>query len=208
MSLRVILYAEGTLETGASMTMGELLDESTLGPAHVLVRRVLVSVGRAPEAAIRFARPLRLASGREARGSDLLKGTSLRKLLAWPPGAAPNVVIILVDADGDPQRRSLLARKVNALLRPVIAVAVEEFEAWLVADEHAVSCALGVAFERTPDPEGMRPGEAKATLVAALAAASADPAARKTIAAICDLDVVAARCPSFERFRADLRASA
>ncbi len=91
MSLRVVLYAEGALESGSPPGFGEILGDDEMGPAQVLVRRVLVDVGRAPEPAIRFVRPRRLRTGKIARGSDLLSVKSLRQLLAWLPAAAATV---------------------------------------------------------------------------------------------------------------------
>jgi hypothetical protein len=210
MSLRVLLHAEGALETGAAPGFGEVLGEDEHGPAHALVRRVLSTARQVPEAAVRFVRPHKTGRGLTARGSDLLSPRTLRQLLAWLPAKAPSVAVVLVDADGHPHRAAEVMRAAEgAMVRPVVAVAVQEFEAWLIANEAAASATLGRTFERQPDPERMRPGDAKRVLVAAIGAAGADGASvRKTLATTCDLAVVARRCPSFARFRDDLRAPA
>ena len=209
MSLRIVLLAEGTRETGnvaLSPRPGDSLDAIRLGPAHVLVRRCLVAAGL-PEGAIRFVQPLRTGTGRAARGSDLLDRATLRRLLAWPdPTARPALAVIMIDADGEKHRRTdVLEWTEDAMLPRVVSVAVQEFEAWLLADEVAVSRALALPFPTQPAPEGLRPREAKALLANAIGAAGRDPVeARRTIAEVLDLGGVSARCPAFDLFRKDL----
>lgn len=63
MSLTVVLYCEGSRESGAAGELpppapGEELMEDELGPAHVLARRVLAKARNLPEDAIRFTEPL------------------------------------------------------------------------------------------------------------------------------------------------------
>ncbi len=94
------------------------------------------------------------------------------------------------------------------MLPPVIGVAVQEFEAWLVADDASVAKALRSAFPTPAAPESMMPGEAKRLLEAAIGAQGADgQAVRRTIAALEDLDRVAKRAPAFHSFRTELVAA-
>ncbi|OFX18709.1 MAG: hypothetical protein A2V77_01155 [Anaeromyxobacter sp. RBG_16_69_14] len=117
--------------------------------------------------------------------------------------------MVLVDADGDRSRKGTLdagtAMVPGARLGRVIGVAIEEFEAWLVADDRAVSEGLHATFPTPKAPETMAPQEAKLLLAEAIALAGADPqVVRRTIAEKCGLDAISARCPSFADFRAEL----
>lgn len=206
MSLRIALYAEGGGETGHGPGFGEILSEEELGPAHDLVRRCIGKARAIPEAAVLFQRPLRLR-GRTARGSDLLVASSARRLLAWPPRSrSPELAVFLVDGDGDPSRRAAVEHATAGALVPiVIGIANHEFEAWLIADDVAVSRAIGAPFPTQRNPEEMRPREAKNVLADAIGRAASEPrVVRRTIARTCDLDVVSTRCPAFRRFRDDL----
>ena len=208
MSLRTVLYAEGAVETGHGPGFGEILSEDELGPAHDLVRRCLIERGTIPEGAVLFGRPLRLR-GKVARGSDLLAPASARKLLAWPERSrAPEFAIVLVDGDGDPSRRATAERAVSGAIVPaVIGVALQEFEAWLIADDAAVSRAISAAFGTQKCPEEMKPRVAKQLLADAIGRTGAEPRlVRRTIARTSRLEVIADRCPAFQRFREDLQA--
>jgi hypothetical protein len=213
MSIRVVVHAEGSKETGAITLRpkpGSALTEDQLGAAHILVRRCVIAASGAPQAAIRLLEPLRLRTGRVARGSSLLDGNTLRQLLAWPlRETRPDLAVLLIDADGYPDRRRELGEWTKgAMLQPVIGVAVQEFEAWLVADDAAVGAALRLAFPTPSAPESMAPGEAKKLLEAAIGQQGAGPQQiRRTIAALADLDRVAKRAPAFQHFRTDLAAA-
>jgi hypothetical protein len=213
MSIRVVVHAEGSKETGAITLRprpGSALTEDQLGAAHIRVRRSLVADTGAPEAAIRLVEPLRLPTGRVARGSSLLDRDSLRKLLAWPVRETrPDLAVLIVDADGKPDRRRALCEWTrDAMFQPVIGVAVQEFEAWLVADDVAVGTALRSGFPTPAEPESMAPGEGKRLLEAAIARLGADSQqVRRTVASLADLDRVAKRAPAFQRFRSDLAAA-
>lgn len=168
-AVRLVLYAEGAGESAGESTLlpapGEGLREEHLGAAHVLVRRCVVEVGNLPEGAVRFVSPLRLGA-RHARGSDLLDRRSLRRLLTWPtPGRRPDLGVVLVDNDGDDERRKVMNAHVEALgLGVVIGVAKQEFEAWLIADHLAVRTIFGRDPGKPPAVEDMTRAEAKQLL--------------------------------------------
>jgi hypothetical protein len=134
----------------------------------------------------------------------LVKRT-LRQLLSWAkPELQPDLAIVLVDQDGDASRRKLLD-SVPTMLPVVLAVSVREFEAWLIADEAALSAAASLDVPRFPAPDRMKPGEAKKHLADVCGRSSEDAhAIRSTIARKCDLDAVCRRCRSFDRFCRDL----
>jgi hypothetical protein len=207
-SIRVVLYAEGALEAGVFRApFGDELAEDEQGPAHVLVRRCIAAARTVPEPAVRFHRPQRTGRGLVPRGSLLLDRTTVRRLLSFPPGRPrPEVGIVLVDADGDPARQRLLEELTRDLaIRVATAVAIQEFEAWLIADDTAVAAASGRPFPTQRAPESMKPREAKQVLREHIAGCGTEDAVvRRTIASRCDLAVVGSRCPAFEAFRAAL----
>lgn len=211
MSFRIALLAEGPLDAGRLSTghaPGQELGHEHLGPAHLLVRRVFVESGSLPAGAVRFVAPLRKGNSREARGSDLRERTTLRRLLSYPPGAErPDLVVVLVDADGERGRREMLLEHIEGISQTAaIGLCIQEFEAWLVADTRALTEAAGSPCDTVADPEGLAPRAAKSRLaeLAATRPGLAPRDLRLSIAARLDLDVLARRCPAFERFRADL----
>jgi hypothetical protein len=210
--MRVVLYAEGAGEIAGAGGMGwhtnAVLDEESLGAAHELVRRCLSREegGPVPSAAVQFQGPLRIGRGRIPKGSDLLDRENLRSLLTWlQPDLQPDLAVVLVDEDGHSSRKRMLEGSVADIPgSKVVAVAIREFEAWLVADEAVASGAMGKTFERTKEPETMAPGEAK-KLWASWVSGGDECAARLTVARTVDLDGLASRCRAFGTFRGELR---
>jgi hypothetical protein len=92
----------------------------------------------------------------------------------------------------------------------IVAVAVQEFEAWLIADDGAIRSTLQVANVRSVDPEGLAPTEAKSRLYELLAEVPVEPRKKAIpeLATKLDLIAVAMRCSAFERFRSELHAFA
>ena len=223
MSLRVVLYAEGAGEDSGEETLwpqsGHPLREEHLGSAHILLRRAIAYRTQMPEAAVQFVAPLRVR-GRRARGSDLTDTRIVRQLLAWPPSTLrphPQLAVVLVDEDGVADRR----RKLNDatcdpdLLRNVVAVAVREFESWLLADPGAVANVQGQPVPHVQDVESLAPGVAKAALtrIVDIAPSSSNlPGGRRTrlirrdIAARSDLSLLA-QLKSFGTLLHDLPAA-
>jgi hypothetical protein len=115
--------------------------EDELGPGHLLVRRSLAAARGRPEGEIYFEEPLRTWRGSVARGSHLHNGRILKKLLTWArPELQPDLAIVLVDCDGDRQRKPRLTAALQDRVTPhVIGVAVQEFEPWLIADTACVA---------------------------------------------------------------------
>src|SRR5690606_36387053 len=105
---------------------GERLPPELWGPAHLLVCRLVAHVSSVPESATCFVAPLRTTGGRIARGSDLHRPQTLRRLLNYPVAArTPDLVVILVDEDGNDRRLSTLRNACRDFTQPhLIAVAV------------------------------------------------------------------------------------
>lgn len=218
MSVRVVLLAEGAGETAGVLTAppppGAALAAEPRGPAHALVARAVAATWSVPEAAVQFEAPLRTGRGTVARGAELLDRGTLRRILLWArPTQRPDLAVVLIDADGTNDRPARLAEFTSDLPgRRVVGVAVQEFEAWLLADGVAARAVLDhpVAVQH---PERLEPGAAKARLNEGCDASEhADRkehrrAVRQKLCEHMDLDAVARACPSFRAFLDDLRAA-
>ncbi len=213
MSIRIVLYAEGGNELAGEVgapAPGNAMGDLHLGAAHVLVRRVVGQGSSIPEDAITFLSGLR-TRGRLPRGSDLLDGKVVRRLLTFPVRARrPDLGVVVIDEDDDKTRGPRLQEEIESLsLTVVVGVARLEFESWLLGDAAAVQSVLpGTAAP--PNPEGLGRGEAKAWLAEAIAN---DPQEcshldlRRSLASAADLSVLM-RLRSFESFYKDLARAA
>ncbi|MFP4599349.1 MAG: DUF4276 family protein [Persicimonas sp.] len=224
MSLQVVVYAEGAGERLGRRSRrfelpkrpGDTLleQEGELGAAHFLARRAIAHVSQIPKDAVQFEEPLR-HRGMVARGSHLTNPTVLPSLLVWPePTLRPELAVVFVDCDGKKERRQELENAITRLkprAQRVIAVAVQEFEAWLISDISAVRAALRIDADEPSSPEKMAPREAKQQLtdwITHSERADEDPLRlRSDIAMSCDLEQLANRCDSFRRFLDDLEAA-
>ncbi len=211
--MRVVLYAEGPNETGfvesPSAHDRRVLSAEELGPGHVLTRRVIVHATGRDELPVRFAAPL-LHRGRIATGSQLLDFHVLPRLLTWgEPKLAPDLVIVLVDSDGVTARRSQLRSIVDGMgsaLPVVVAVAVQEFEAWCFADTKLWNRIVGSVVDQPGDPEKWKPGEAKQRFTSLISSSKAEQhAVRLQLAQEIDLDSIERTCSSFRQFLDDLK---
>lgn len=204
--MRAVVYAEGAGEAPASLfAPGRVLAEHDIGPAHVLVRRCLAADGTCEEGEVEFLAPRRLASGRHARGSDLLVASVLRKLFTRVPAVPEeDLTVLLVDQDGDGHRERQLQGLCESHPRRIaIGVAVPEFEAWLLGDLGAVRAVLGREVEEPPAVETLSPGAAKERF-RSLCPATEHRRVRLELARTVDLDRLM-RLRAFEAFRKGLR---
>jgi hypothetical protein len=215
-AISLVLYVEGRAESrGVANSIAtaptHAIPDESLGTAHVLVRRSIAQRMARPEASIGFVAPQRHSrTTRELSGSDLKNPSLLRRALAWPSSQrAPDLAVVLVDADGDRGIGAQLSSATQGLrLKRVIAVAVQEFEAWLIADEQCCGQIAGTTFDRTSDPEAMPREGAKRTLDTwrSRARQPLEPIEfRIACARCCSIDEIARRCPSFDRFLKDAR---
>jgi hypothetical protein len=212
---RVVVYAEGAGELAGAKSLqpapGSQLTEEELGSAHLLVRRCLEKSRGLTADTVRFEEPLRTPRGRLARGSILHSRDTLRPLLFWAgPIKEPDLAIILVDADGDEDRQRLLDNAIEGVfVEAVVAVAIQEFEAWLVADPGALKTVLRQTLSTPKPPEKLPRRQAKELLQqwCEQHARSRDAAElRRDLARQCDLDTLAQRCTSFAAFLRKLNA--
>lgn len=206
--MRVVLYAEGSLETGLAGSRripapGQRLDDETLGAAHLIVRRCLCEPAGIDPSEIHYVAPLRVGA-RLARGSDLHDRTVLRRLLTWPDAElAPDLAVVLIDSDGDNGRlASLTAWTLGLGIALTLGVCVHEFESWLAADVSAVSSVVGRDVDELAEPQNLAPGDAKHWLRSKIGGEN-EPLHRRTLGQCCDLDRLR-RQRSFEIFAKDL----
>jgi hypothetical protein len=213
--MRVVLYAEGTRELYGELILPRAprspLAEDDLGAAHVLVRRAIGSTTEGRGRAVQFEEPLRLSSNqRPPRGSDLLDRKNLRRLLTWSRHPRPDLAIVLVDEDGDEERRDTVKAYLEAEWSPpvVIGVAVREFESWLITDLQAVRSALDIAIDEPQGREGLEPGEAKKLLDGWIeTSGESNRGARVRIAQELQLEALTRGSRSFRRFQEELGAT-
>lgn len=210
MALRVVLYAEGRGETrgafGIDPEPGVAIPKDRLGAGHTLLGRALSTLEGIPLGAVVFEGPLR-PEGRTVVGSDLLVEKKLRRLVVGAVGTrTPDLIVFLIDDDGK-NRYSGFARMLDELPSPmprVPAVAVQEFEAWLLADAHAASGAVGRTVDESRELERLSPREAK-KILKEWTGDEHGLERRIAIAASCDLSIVRKRCRSYARFENDAR---
>lgn len=173
-------------------------------------------VAQAKAVDLRFGAPLAYER-RRAMGSELLQPRVLKRLLQWPlADLRPDLAVVLVDRDGDTARerqlRETVAAARHAATPPtVIAVAVEEIEAWLLSDTAALASVLSDGSAPSA-PEKMSPGAAKTELEARINRQTNEVAdrwaLRVRLAHVLDLDRVARASRSFDGFRKELIAAA
>ncbi|MDP3151931.1 MAG: DUF4276 family protein [Archangium sp.] len=197
------MLAEGNGEVGpnAQRGPGSLIAPVDWAPAHALFARAIAAKSTVPEAAVQFLEPLRTGRGAVAKGSNLLHQRTLRQLLSYLPASRPDLLILLVDADGVPSRKRELDAVVSDLPgTKLIAVAVNEFESWLVSDGAALATVLGVESSKAPHhPESLAPSVAKARLQELTDTVQDARRARLSLAQNVDLATLIARCPAFAK---------
>lgn len=213
---RVVIYAEGQGELAGPMrhdhAPGAPLVEEELGPAHLLVRRCLERTRDLAPSLVQFEEPLRTGRGRRPRGSDLHNGDSLRRLLLWADERKrPDLAVVFVDADGGEARQEQLDASVQALpVEAVVGVAVQEFEAWLIADSEALTSVLRHPLAPPRPPEKLGRREAKELLHGWCEqhARSRDAnVVRGDLARECKLETLERQCGAFATFLRKLGAS-
>ncbi len=126
-----------------------------------------------------------------------------KKAIRWMLDAQEDgfdAIILLVDRDRVAERVVEIAEAQNHIavcrIPRALGVVVEAFDAWMLADEKAVSAALGAAIDTQPEPEGIaHPKEHFNALLAGLGLEWGGAALYTRIAATLDISKLAARCP-------------
>lgn len=117
-----------------------------------------------------------------------------------------DALVLLIDQDDQIERRQQLSEAQDHLglstIPRAMGVAVLTFDAWMLADEQALSTVLSNPIQRQPDPE--RTGNAKGNCTALRDASGSGlslTALYAALAEVINFDVLASRCPvGFEPF--------
>ena len=188
--MRVLVVAEGKHERGGALE--ELLKrlgdrQATFESDRVQNNRIHTHPGKGQGY---FKRAIRWLLEAQKRGVDAL--------------------VLLIDEDGQSKR----VEQINAAqespqsaLPRALGVAIRTFDAWMLADEKALTDVLGRQIDKQPDPESVR--DPKHQCADLLASSSSRIAQSEMYARVCrclDLDVLRARCrrgfgPFAERVR-------
>ncbi len=110
-----------------------------------------------------------------------------------------DALVLVIDHDGDDSRIGQLDQAQASELTAVgraLGVAVRTFDAWMLADEQALSQTLGHHVDRQPDPETIR--DPKSTCEMLRGSSSTELSLSELYAALAeqaDLAMVEARCP-------------
>ncbi len=177
------------------------------GAIPVLVLRALREA--APPAAVEIeaitARPRRM----HGRGFS----AKVRVAMADAEARGLDGVVFVIDQDGCPERAQELregrskGEREGLAVPTAVGVAVEMLEAWLLADEAALSRVLGVVRPGSlPQPESLSDPKSKLKELDEHDRFDGDAVARgEAIAETADLEVLCKRCPKgFEPFRGEV----
>jgi len=165
------------------------------------------------------ARPANDASVHGRRGEGTRMGGSAKRALAWLREAWKDydALIYLIDDDEGEDKRSEQLREAQEFWKldvpasnvpRAMGVAIKMFDAWMLADEKALSEVLGCAVKRQPDPETI--GQPKKVCGRLLERGTNQMAQREMYAEIAlrlDLGILTSRCPKgFKPFSERVRA--
>jgi len=217
--MRVAFLIEGATEGAVRVGVGDAEPFPTRRAVPLLVARIL----GVEESEIECFFPPLLRPG---AGAILKRAAKLLKECGRPDSGNCQGAVILVDADGKGrQRLRTLRQRVDEVEQAgmaiasctAVGVAIEKFEAWLLADEGALSTVLEVpnpnGASRSPETlkgKGGAPDDAKRVFAERVAQAGKrdvppDELAYRIVARM-DLDVVERRCPKgFGLFRREVK---
>ena len=112
-----------------------------------------------------------------------------------------DALVLLIDEDGDAERVQQIRHAQEnfslSQLRRAMGVAIRAFDAWMLADEKALTEVLGRNVDRQPDPE--RTSNPKAMCARLLAGSQVDMSQSDMYARVArevDIDILCERCQS------------
>ncbi|MGQ0633469.1 MAG: hypothetical protein ACT4QC_02570 [Planctomycetaceae bacterium] len=110
-----------------------------------------------------------------------------------------DALVMVIDEDGDaPRVRQISEAQVHPLgvTRRALGVAIRTFDAWMLADEKALTGALGNQVQRQSAPEGnTKPKSAIMALFGNASNQETLPEVYRRISDLCDLQILIDRCP-------------
>lgn len=122
-----------------------------------------------------------------------------------------DALILLIDQDGCPERVTQIEDAQNRQLgvaRRALGVAIQTFDAWMLADETALTQTLGTNVERQPQPEKtLTPKQRCAELLETAPNSMPQSEMYARVAKAASLDILCERCPQgFAPFAERVRA--
>ncbi len=140
------------------------------------------------------------------RGKSLSHQKRLMMWLRWAEKSEYDAVIIVIDEDGKTDRRTAVAELHNSQVATIpraLGLAIRMFDAWMLADEQALTTALDHSVSRQKNPETIKqPKDVLQALLEESPCEMSRPDAYLQIVRHCDLDRLTERCPSgFAPFR-------
>lgn len=206
--MRILVISEGNNELGISHGKRELShvgDDAASGALIRLVERVLSP--RHPPMSVNIEwRDIRKMGSITPKDWGTGGADYQRKAMSWIRKAQNeqfDAIVIVVDQDDAPDRRNGLdaAQADNRLLLPrAIGLAVKSFDAWMLADEQAISNAIGRTVQRQKSPEDHK--APKNTMLGIVADSSAMTDTYAKIADEVNIETLCTRCPKgFRPFR-------
>ncbi len=142
--MRVLLVAEGKHEHGSNDLPGAL---------EILVHRLTTGDIELKK------RPLSRKERHTFHGKGKGHFKKAVRCMLDAEGDGFDALVLLVDEDGKPERRTQIDDAQEATLAPIkraLGVAVRTFDAWMLADEGCLSEVLDVSVRKRKDPEKMR----------------------------------------------------
>lgn len=140
-------------------------------------------------------------------------GGFFKRALAWMREAQNggyDAVVLVIDEDGDRARQGQFDEAQDSDLfavRRALGIAIRTFDAWMLADETAISRVLDTVIDRQPDPEkNKNPKSSCAEILAHCGYPMSQTDFYAAVADALEITVLAGRCPKgFAPFASRLR---
>ncbi len=191
--MNILLVAEGEHELNP--------DEENSALAQI-VRRLLPSVSQIDRQKL-SGRTVQLAP---VPGKKLPHQKRLKLWIKWAEKQGYDAIIAVIDEDDKADRKQAvddLQGSAFSSMPRALGLAIRMFDAWMLADEQALSAVLGGTVQRQKKPEGIRqPKEEFERLLEESLKSLSQREAYLQVAQYLDLDKMAERCPKgFAPFR-------
>ncbi len=196
--MRILIVSEGVHELG---------DNSLDGALVMLASRLL-------DGNVSFERK-KVSSSEVRQHTQQGKGGRYEKrALGWIRLAERegyDAIILVIDQDGDEERGQQFERAQDDRRLPLpraLGVAIKTFDAWMLADEQALSAVLGTHIDLSPNPESEDDPKSRCENLRNEARSQLSPRAMYAeIAKRTDMEKLEARCPNgFAPFAGRVRA--
>jgi hypothetical protein len=194
--MKVLLVAEGKHERGK---------EDRDGALETLIRRLRQGIAQCD---------LDRVSRNDIHAHHGTGQGYFKKALRWMLEAKKrgyDALVLLIDQDNTPQRVQEITETQNdqnVALRRALGVAIRTFDAWMLADESALTRILGYSVPTQPSPEELSDAKSKCTqFLGASQEAMSQSAFYAAVAHAADLSTLERRCVrGFAPFAQRLRA--